>query len=612
MTKTTTRIGTAVLAGAGLVLGLGQGAVQAPLAHACGGFFCSQAAPVEQSAEEIMFVDNPDDTVTAVIRIMYQGPSEHFAWVLPMPGVPTVSVSSNSVFDNLRNVTDPQYYVNQTVEGECKDQQNFGLGVANGGGVFAPEAAADSSAGGGIDVLAHDEVGPYVYDVIQVDSSLSDPAQVAVDWLDTNGYDVTSVGPEVLRPYLADGLNLIAFKLQKSPDVTAGSIRPVVLTYDAELPSIPIIPTAVAAQDDMGIRVWVLGNEQAIPANYKSLVINEAIIDWFNWQSTYDQVVTTAANEAGGQGFVTEMASSTSALDDAVFGAGQLQQWINYSRQSFVDGFDMIQQASWQFRWMDGWREAVCGAVTLPDGVTCQDFGQTPDAYRDTAQIDETAFMRKLYEGVVKPMIEGQKLVSSRPYFTRLYSTMSADEMTVDPAFDFNPDLADVSNVHQAEQVIECSSDVNFCDAPWRIELPQGGVIKGAGCQYNWPLGLDSGLPANLLVVSLSTSGSGDVVENNTDTVKAALFEQSGGMESTGMAKPKPPAAGMPIGGEASPMAASPEATSTGKSSTMEPAASSGSSSGCSVGAVGTERGTWLGLLVAAAASVVARRRRTC
>ena len=44
----------------------------------------------------------------------------------------------------------------------------------------------------------------------------------------------------------------------------------------------------------MGIRVWVVGAEQAIPLNYKALVINEALIDWWNWRSTYDAVVTAA------------------------------------------------------------------------------------------------------------------------------------------------------------------------------------------------------------------------------------------------------------------------------------------------------------------------------
>ena len=78
----------------------------------------------------------------------------------------------------------------------------------------------------------------------------------------------------MLSPYLRDGLNLLAFKLTKGTDV--GAIRPVILTYESKLPMIPIRPTSVAAHDDMGIQVWVFGPSQAVPDNYKSLVLNEA------------------------------------------------------------------------------------------------------------------------------------------------------------------------------------------------------------------------------------------------------------------------------------------------------------------------------------------------
>jgi hypothetical protein len=40
-------------------------------ASACGGFFCSQAQPVNQAAERIVFAHHGDGTVTAVIEIQY-------------------------------------------------------------------------------------------------------------------------------------------------------------------------------------------------------------------------------------------------------------------------------------------------------------------------------------------------------------------------------------------------------------------------------------------------------------------------------------------------------------------------------------------------------------
>jgi hypothetical protein len=329
--------------------------------------------------------------------------------------------------------------------------------------------------------------------------------------------------------------------------------------------------------------------------------------------------VTEAANEAGGQGFVTEMAGDTIQLDQAVFPDGLEQQWTQYSLTTFADGFDMIQQASWQFRGWDGWRDAVCGAVTLPDNITCTEFGQNPEAYRGSVQIDQELFIRTLYEDVVRPVIRTQDLLLSRPYFTRLFSTMSADEMTVDPAFDFNPDLADVSNVHTAEHVIECSPDVTSFDAPWRIELPQGGVIRGRGQQGTWPIAMGD-LPANWKIVQLGTSGPGQVVQDNVGDIEDALFEQSG-MTGTGMAEPDPPASGVPIGGGGTSGGGEPGTGTTEPGDDDEDddqptpidGVGAGDGGDCSVahaGAGGRAGGLWLLLIAAATLASRGRRRR--
>ena len=81
---------------------------------------------------------------------------------------------------------------------------------------------------------------------------------------------------------------------------------------------IPIRPTAVAANDDMGVMVWVLGESRAVPVNYKALELNQALINWLNGARNYNQVVIAAANEAGGQGFVRERAGPSEDYDDVV------------------------------------------------------------------------------------------------------------------------------------------------------------------------------------------------------------------------------------------------------------------------------------------------------
>src|SRR5207253_1014494 len=85
-------------------------------ASACGGFFCNRAQPVNQAAEGIIFADNGDGTVTAVIQIQYQGPSKSFSWLLPISSVPKsdadVGVASNLAFQRLQSATNPNYTLN--------------------------------------------------------------------------------------------------------------------------------------------------------------------------------------------------------------------------------------------------------------------------------------------------------------------------------------------------------------------------------------------------------------------------------------------------------------------------------------------------------------------
>lgn len=495
-------------------------------AHACGGFFCNNSQPVNQAAERIVFSHGSDGTVTAVIQIQYQGPSEDFAWMLPVAGDPDVQVSSDAAFMRLQNATNPQYQLTTTIEGTCGGGGfRSGPTSAGGGGSDAASAAADGGTPP-VTVVNQGAVGPYDYVVISVDPAAADPADVAVTWLQDNGYDVSDFGREVLRPYLDGGMNLLSFRLSKGND--AGSIRPVMITFGSGLPSIPIRPTAVAATDDMGVMVWVLGAERAVPANYYSLELNEALINWLNPNSNYNDVVTRAANEAGGQGFVTEMAGPASPLAETIFSSFERDNW------AAVSGYDwtgeegrLLLDVLGQFGTLDGIRDVLADTVPLPAGVSLDELLACVSCYytgteADIADFEPAAFLESMRTQVIEPMARTRALFEARPYVTRLYTTMSADEMTMDPVFDFNGDLGDYSNVHDAERIIECSPSLDMSEAPWRVELPNGETVRGRG--RTWPFDTaDEDMPANARTVRVGTSGTGEVVTDNTDAISETL-----------------------------------------------------------------------------------------
>jgi hypothetical protein len=490
-------------------------------ALACGGFFCSSTQPVNQAAERIIFSNNGDGTVTAVIQILYQGPSQNFSWLLPISTVPKsdedIGVASDVAFQRLQAATNPLYTLTTRIEGECRDSLSRRRGVAQGATPGAPSSPSVDEGGPGVTVEASGVVGSFEWTVISLDASLSDPAAAATAWLEQNSFDVSPTAQRLIGPYLKEGLFLLALKLTKGSDT--GSIRPIVLTYDAKLPMIPIKLTAVAANDDMGVMTWVLGEQRAVPRNYLSLELNEARIDWLTSASNYNDVVTEAADEAGGRGFVTEYAGRTSALSKVIWTDSDEQQWLSLRDSVNSSLAQIFENAYYTYAGYSGFWDAVREVVTLSNGATVDDLKSCATCYGGSLQFSPSAFEAALEASVIEPMRRVQRLFDARPYVTRLYSTLSAGEMTEDPLFTFNGDLSNVSNVHTAERVIECSRDVSQFEAPWRIVLPQGDLVRGTGT--TWPVPQSE--PPNARVMRLSETGSGAVVLDNRTEIGSGL-----------------------------------------------------------------------------------------
>ncbi len=514
-----------LLWGASLLLG---SCMTPSVASACGGFFCSQTQGVNQAAERIVFANNGDGTVTAVIEIQYQGPAEKFSWLLPISSVPMgdeIAVGSSVSFQRLQQATNPQYFLTTRIEGRCDQEPDNGGGLVFEGDDDEAAAGGSGPGGNGVTVEASGLVGSFEWKVISLDPMLPEPADTAVTWLSDNGYDVPQGAPGLLGPYLADGLYLLALRLQKG--ATAGSIRPIVLTYAAAKPMIPIKLTAVAANDDMGVLTWVLGDHQAVPQNYYALELNEARINWFNPNSNYNAVVIAAANEAGGQGFVTEYAQPGSDLQSQVWFDFEQEDWEFFQQNAdSIDPGTLVAEAIFQFSQWDGFWDVIREHVTLPPNVAIEDVQDCPDCYGDGYEVSPN-FLAALEKDVIEPAQVIQNLLDAHTTVTRLYSTLSAAEMTVDPLFTFNPDLDPISNVHSAERIIECEPGYYEWEAPWRIELPQGGVVRGGPDDIgSWPADFND-LPANRRILRAGESGQGKVLEDNSATIDDTITTYS-------------------------------------------------------------------------------------
>ena len=506
-------------------------------AFACGGFFCNNSAPVNQAAEDILFAVEGDE-IEAHVAVQYTGPSEEFAWIVPTPSRPEVGVSSTAVFRQLYNVAGVRFNLTYREIGECDwDTRGGGAGGADSAGGFADAGTAEDGAGDpGVVVVEQSSVGPYDFAVLQATS-----AEPLFDWLEANDYDIPRGVMPFVEPYLLmdDDMHFVAFRLTKDAD--AGDIAPITLRYTAEQPVIPIQLTAVAADPDLGIRTFILGDHRSVPENYPHVHINEARIDWLSGGSNYDAIVTEAMDEAGGQGFATEYAGAASLLDD-MFWNDMIAETVE-SATALSDPamyWDQMQQALMRLGLQGDpiILELLQEYIPIPErleseGIEPQWFYNCIECYAeegDFEDFDPEAFTAALDERIFEPMRHAQDLFDGAAYLSSLYTTMSADEMTLDPAFTFNPDMDDVSNNRNAELITDCGDGRRYEDAPRTLRLSDGREIRMGTWGESWAgsggggdtADLD-GLPAAERIEETGASGQAVVIDDRAPEINAEL-----------------------------------------------------------------------------------------
>lgn len=259
---------------------------------ACGGLFC-QNTPVDQNAERIIFTQNGNGTVSAIVQIQYTGFAEDFSWILPIPAPIAaedlqVPETGEAAFLELETATNP-VIIPPPVPDNCAE-------------IDMVLSESDS----GVEVFATGEVGPYSFDVI----GSEDPTAL-IKWLRDHQYMVTEAMEPLINVYVQEQFAFLAMRLL--PDEGVQDIQPIKLTYPSERPMIPLRLTAVAANPDMVVLVWIFGQSQAVPVNYAHMEIpNDDLIFYYPFGgNNYRQALSDNANKHDGRAFVTEYAGSS-------------------------------------------------------------------------------------------------------------------------------------------------------------------------------------------------------------------------------------------------------------------------------------------------------------
>jgi MYXO-CTERM domain-containing protein len=497
-------------------------------AEACGGFFCNRQEPVRQDAERIIFaVDDETDKVETHVQITYSGPAEEFAWIVPTPAVPELFVSSQALFDQLEAQTVKQFLLRTEMHGDCI-WPPYDSDMVDSDSDWSSVADTDDTDGGGgfgVVVVAERRVG--AYDTVTLAAESSD---LLLEWLQSNGYDLPDdLGP-ALAPYVATDSFFVALKMAKDTD--AGDLSPLGLRYDGDTPVVPITLTSVAAAPDLRLRLWMLGEHRMVPSNYLHVTINPLAVDWFDWRNgsyrNYDDLVTRAADEAGGQAFATDTVLRTADL--------------NLDFTAWERSVDLARDAdsAWDFTanlagtgllYADGTLDALGTCLDdLGIPLDARTFSDCPDCHPQyELQFDTGVCADAVDARVVRPAARAARLFTRLPTLTRLTSSMSPSEMTLDPMFVQNADMPLVDRTSEAVVHYECDGT-----EPWAsprtlvledgtiVPMPSEEVASTQQLDYFDVVG-DAARFAAITIEQTSAAGLPEVLTDNRDLADDSL-----------------------------------------------------------------------------------------
>ncbi len=419
-------------------------AVAAPsAAFACGGFFCNSAEPVNQADEQILFA-RQGDQVEMHVQIRYAGPPVGFGWLLPVPADVETAVSTDQLFTALGRRYAPSFRLRTVFVDGCEEPQYPVAEAGPDAGMFAESDMAGEPQPEGVNVLSREAVGPYDRVILQAER-----VDALLAWLDQNDFQVPMGGEERLAEYV-DSSVFVALKLL--PGADTDDIRPLRLRFTAPAPAVPIRPTAVAAEPDMGVVVYMLGEGRMVPRNYLHVQVNEAIIEWETGGANYRDAVSHAVDEAGGRAFVTDYAGNLADLPDFDLPI-DLPGLAEVRTLEELRAYRSVLQSS-------DLRPLVRDAITPPEGVSVDDVLARPWDYDWTEIPCDGAWLAATIEESVQPVWrELDTLFARHGSITRLFSTLSPAEMDVDPIFDLNPDLPSVAAERWGERLVDCGDD---------------------------------------------------------------------------------------------------------------------------------------------------------
>jgi MYXO-CTERM domain-containing protein len=307
----------------------------------------------------------------------------------------------------------------------------------------------------------------------------------------------------------------------------------------------------------------VLSNKRVAPRGYYEIKIDEALVNWYGGGSNYfgpSGLVSQAANEAGGNAFVTEYAGPSSVAQRTVYTNGTINLttlMMAMTPPSYVQQLISMGLANDSLM-----LPLLAKYIPMPDAVKAMGisdatfYGNISTYWQQYAfpPYDLAGLTQAISDSIVTPRINAQMMIDGHPYLTRLNTFISPEEMTKDPFFFEARDLTDVSNVHTAVIRTMCgNSEYMSCNAPMRLELSDGRMAwirsgsNATTCQSKYPTTV-TGLPSAEIAWAREDTGEGARVIDNTAVIASGLAAYNATYTAEQMRFPIPSGTGGSVG----------------------------------------------------------------
>jgi hypothetical protein len=203
----------------------------------------------ESAQKSVILYGN--NTEHLILSASFQGDAEDFAWVIPVPAKPEISVTDAELFWELADFT-----ATEAPGGKG------GFGCAFGG--MSP---GDQ---GGVDVIEEQVVGPYATAILSATN-----ATALVDWLNANGYIFPEDGEEIVSEYIEKEWYFVATRINVVEEDTGytlveGAIEPIVLSFASDEIVYPLRITSLSATNTMPpeVLLYVFADDAMVPEQY--------------------------------------------------------------------------------------------------------------------------------------------------------------------------------------------------------------------------------------------------------------------------------------------------------------------------------------------------------